>query len=162
MHPFDTDSNVEIDSEDENSSDFDNESTEDSSDFIGSLTKLPPEENAEILKSSDIDRTEIISLYKMEGFKNSVEVCVYNHVKFICHFLGGKVWKGDRWIPATKVAIEVSTIKVHYIQGHLPMKHAVCYLFKDTKYHKNENACTISSCLFDLITGHRKAVGYMI
>lgn len=77
------------------------------SDFEGSLTKIPPEEIEEVLKSSDIDRSEIINTYKMEGFESPVDIRVENKYAFTCRGVGGKVFKGGRWYSTKNVAVEV-------------------------------------------------------
>lgn len=90
----------------ESANDFDDDFVNDS-DFEGSLTKIPPEEIEEILNSSDIDRSEIINTYTMEGFVSSVIVRVENKSAFTCPFVGGKVFKGGRWKSAKNVIVEV-------------------------------------------------------
>lgn len=107
--------------ENEKGSDFVEESATDSddavendSDFEGSLTKIPPEEIEEILKSSDLDRSEIIHTYKMEGFESSVDVRVDNKSAFTCRSVGGKVFKGGRWKSTKNVVVEVFLPSVIY------------------------------------------------
>lgn len=77
------------------------------SDFEGSLTKILPEEIEEVLKSSDVDRSEIINTYKMEGFESPVDIRVENKYAFTCRGVGGKVFKGGRWYSTKNVAVEV-------------------------------------------------------
>lgn len=90
----------------ESANDFDDEFVNDS-DFEGSLTKIPPEEIGEILNRCDIDRSEIINTYTMEGFESSVIVRVENKSAFTYPSVGGKVFKGGRWKSAKNVIVEV-------------------------------------------------------
>lgn len=53
-------------------------------DFEGCLIKIVLEDIDEKLKSSDMDRSELIYMYKMERFKLFVDVCVDNKYIFIC------------------------------------------------------------------------------
>lgn len=76
-------------------------------DFEGSLIKIFLEEIEEVLKSSEIDRSEIINIYKMEGFELFVDICVENKYVFICWGVGGKVFKGGRWYLMKNVVVEV-------------------------------------------------------
>ena len=60
MQTLDSSKNLEEDSDDEWISDFvENGSDDDEkgNDFIGSLTKISPEENEDIFKSSDVEKT---------------------------------------------------------------------------------------------------------
>ena len=110
---LDSAKNLEEDSAGECSSDFvenGSDDEENGNDFIGSLTKISPEENEDIFKSSDVEKTECIQLYTMEGFKSPVEVCIKNQGPFTCPSVGGKVLKGNKWIPAENVTVEVSIL----------------------------------------------------
>lgn len=99
--------------------DFDDDVVNDL-DFEGSLIKIFLEEIEEVLKSSDIDRSEIINIYKMEGFELFVDICVENKYVFICWCVGGKVFKGGRWYLMKIVVVEVFIFLVIYMY---------CYFF---------------------------------
>lgn len=75
--------------------------------FEGNLTKIAPEEIDEILKSSDMDRSEIIHTYKMEGFKSTVYIRVANKSTLTCQSVGGKVFNGSKWKSTKNVVVEV-------------------------------------------------------
>lgn len=96
--------------EDEKSSDFDDFFEENSSDFIGSLTKCSLDNNAH-LNTSDIETTELIQSYKMEGFQSQVKVCVDIHRPLIYPSVGGKVLKNGQWISANVIRVKVITGK---------------------------------------------------
>lgn len=101
----------------ESANDSDDDVVNDS-DFEGSLTKIPPEEIEEVLKSSDIDRSEIINTYKMEGFESPVDIRVENKYAFTCRCVGGKVFKDGRWYSTKNVAVEVFIPLVIYMYRH--------------------------------------------
>lgn len=104
-----------------NSSDFDrhledNEFVENGSDFDGflnddnndeNLTRLPVKEIENVLVSSGVDKSEILHVFKMEGFKSPVKICVDNHSEFIKSKVGGKVFRQGLWVSARDVVIEV-------------------------------------------------------
>lgn len=89
--------------------DDDDDDAVNDTDFEGTLTKIAPEEIEEILKSSDMDRSEIIHTYKMEGLKSTVDIRVANKSTYICQSVGGKVFKGSKWKSTKNVVIEVWT-----------------------------------------------------
>ena len=93
--------------EEENSSDFEEFFDRNGSDFIGSLTRCSMENNEEQLKASDIEKTELIQSYKMEGFRSPIKVYVDNQHPFICASVGGKVLQNGEWVSANVVRIEV-------------------------------------------------------
>ena len=81
VQTLDSAKNLEEDSAGECSSDFvenGSDDEENGNDFIGSLTKISPEENEDIFKT--------------------------------CPSVGGKVLKGNKWIPAENVTVEVSIL----------------------------------------------------
>ena len=65
------------------------------------------ENNEEQLRASDIEKTELIQSYKMEGFRSPIKVCVDNQHPFICASVGGKVLQNGEWVSANVVRIEV-------------------------------------------------------
>lgn len=87
-------------------SDSDNDVVNDA-DFEGSLTRIAPEDIDEKLKSSDMDRSELIHTYKMERFKSLVDVRVDNKFTLTCQSVGGKVFKGGKWKSTKNVVVEV-------------------------------------------------------
>ena len=120
VQTLDSTKNLEEDIDDECSSDFvENGSDDDEkgNDFIGSVSKIFPEENEDIFKSSDVEKTEFIQLYTMEGFRSPVEVCIKNQGPFTCPSVDGKVLKGNKWIPAENVMVEVSIL--YYLKASL-------------------------------------------
>lgn len=105
-----------------NSSDFDrnledNEPVENSTDFDGfleendsndeSLTRIPVKEIEDVLVSSGVDKSEILHVFKMEGFKSPVKICLDNHTEFIKSKVGGKVFRQGHWISARDVVTKV-------------------------------------------------------
>ena len=101
--------------QDENSSDSD----ENSSDFIGILTKCSLENNEEHFNASDIERTELIQSYKMEGFQSrkKVRVCVDIGRPFRCPSVGGKILQNGKWISAKVIRILVITVNWVFFKG---------------------------------------------
>lgn len=102
--------------ENEKSTDFIKESATDSddfddvvndTDFEGKITKISPEEIDEILKSSDMDRSEIIHTFRMEGFVSTVDIRVANKSTFTCQSVGGKVFNGSKWKSTKNVVVKV-------------------------------------------------------
>lgn len=123
--------------ENENSSDFIEDSDDDDdvindTDFEGNLTKIALEEIEEILKSSDMDRSEIIHTYKMEGFKSTVDIRVAIKSTYTCQSVGGKVFNGSKWKSTKNVVVEVWNF---FLYG--------MFLF-DYLTHHNSNTITIN------------------
>lgn len=90
----------------ESANDSDDDVVNDS-DFEGSLTKIPPEEIEETLKSSDMDRSELIQTYKMDGIKSPVDVFIDNRSTLTCQSVGGKVFSGSSWKSTKHVVVKV-------------------------------------------------------
>nr|XP_022305566.1 uncharacterized protein LOC111112394 [Crassostrea virginica] len=109
--------------EEENSSDFEDTSDENGSDCIGSLTRCSLENNEEQLKASDIEKTELIRSYKMEGFQSSIKVCVDNQRPFICSSVGGKVLQNGKWVSANVTRIEENKVEMEIVPGELFVVH---------------------------------------
>ncbi|XP_065929776.1 uncharacterized protein [Magallana gigas] len=116
-----------------NSSDFDrhledNEFVENGSDFDGflnddnndeNLTRLPVKEIENVLVSSGVDKSEILHVFKMEGFKSPVKICVDNHSEFIKSKVGGKVFRQGLWVSARDVVIEGNQVFMIIEPGEL-------------------------------------------
>lgn len=105
---------VQDNNENVNSSDFIEKPVTDSddnevydTDFEGTLTKIPPEEIEETLKSSDMDRSELIQTYKMDGIKSPVDVLLDNRSTLTCQSVGGKVFNGSSWKSTKHVVVKV-------------------------------------------------------
>lgn len=84
---------------------FINDDTDDKDN--GNIKKIPVEEIKGIFVNSGVDETEIINVFKMEGFQTSVQINVDNNSAFISPEINGKVFKKGKWISATDVKIEV-------------------------------------------------------
>lgn len=105
---------VQDNNENEKSSDFIEKPVIDSddnevydTDFEGTLIKIPPEEIEETLKSSDMDRSELIKTYKMDGIKSPVDVHIDNRSTLTCQSVGGKVFSGSSWKSTKHVVVKV-------------------------------------------------------
>lgn len=105
---------VQDNNENEKSSDFIEKPVIDSddnevydTDFEGTLIKIPPEEIEETLKSSDMDRSELIKTYKMDGIKSLVDVHIDNRSTLTCQSVGGKVFSGSSWKSTKHVVVKV-------------------------------------------------------
>lgn len=105
MNSSDFDRNLEDNESVENGSDFDGFLEDDNSDE--SLTRIPVEEIKHVLVSSGVDKSEILHVFKMEGFKTPVKICIDNHSELIKSKVGGKVFRQGHWISARDVVIEV-------------------------------------------------------
>lgn len=84
---------------------FINDDTDDKDN--GNIKKIPVEEIKGIFVNSGVDESEIINVFKMEGFQTSVQINVDNNSAFILPEINGKVFKERKWISATDVKIEV-------------------------------------------------------
>lgn len=100
---------LEYDESKENGSDFDGFQEKDDLDDE-SLKRIAVEEIEDILLGSDVDKSEILHVFKMEGFKSSVKVCIDNQSEFIRSKIDGKVFKKGRWISARDVVIKVKLL----------------------------------------------------
>lgn len=72
MNSSDFDRNLEDNEPVENSTDFDGFLEDDSNDE--SLTRIPVKEIEDVLVSSGVDKSEILHVFKMEGFKSPVKI----------------------------------------------------------------------------------------
>lgn len=105
MNSSDFDRNLEDNESVENGSDFDCFLEDDNNDI--SLTRIPVEEVEDVLVRSGVDKSEILHVFKMEGFKSPVKICIDNHSEFIKSKVGGKVFRKGHWLSARDVVIEV-------------------------------------------------------
>lgn len=105
MNSSDFDRNLEDNESVENGSDFDGFLEDDNNDI--SLTRIPVEEVEDVLVRSGVDKSEILHVFKMEGFKSPVKICIDNHSEFIKSKVGGKVFRKGHWLSARDVVIEV-------------------------------------------------------
>lgn len=105
MNSSDFDRNLEDNEPVENSTDFDGFLEDDSNDE--SLTRIPVKEIEDVLVSSGVDKSEILHVFKMEGFKSPVKICLDNHTEFIKSKVGGKVFRQGHWISARDVVTKV-------------------------------------------------------
>lgn len=100
---------LEYDDSKENGSDFDGFHEKDDLDDE-SLKRIAVEEIEDLLLGSDVDKSEILHVFKMEGFKSPVKICIDNQSEFIRSKLDGKVFKQGRWISARDVVIRVKLL----------------------------------------------------
>lgn len=105
MNSSDFDRNLEDNESVENGSDFDGFLEDDNNDI--SLTRIPVEKVEDVLVRSGVDKSEILHVFKMEGFKSPVKICIDNHSEFIKSKVGGKVFRKGHWLSARDVVIEV-------------------------------------------------------
>lgn len=105
MNSSDFDRNLEDNESVENGSDFDGFLEDDNNDI--SLTRIPVEKVEDVLARSGVDKSEILHVFKMEGFKSPVKICIDNHSEFIKSKVGGKVFRKGHWLSARDVVIEV-------------------------------------------------------
>lgn len=84
---------------------FINDGTDDKDN--GNIKTIPVEEIKDIFVNSGVDESEIINVFKMEGFQTSVQINVDNNSAFIWPKINGKVFKKRKWISATYVKIKV-------------------------------------------------------
>lgn len=89
----------------ENGNDFEEFIEDDKDD--GSITRIPEEEIKDILASSGVAKTEMINVFKMEGFNSPVKISVNNRSEFIIPEVGGKVFYKGKWISAGDAKTEV-------------------------------------------------------
>lgn len=75
----------------ENGLDFDGFFNDDNNDE--NLIRLFVKEIENVLVSSGVDKSEIFYVFKMEGFKLFVKICVDNYFEFIKLKVGGKVFR---------------------------------------------------------------------
>lgn len=92
------------------SSDFDRFLEDDTDD--GSIKRIPVEDIEDVLVSSGVDKSEILHVFKMEGFKSPVTICVDNHYTFLTSKIGGKVFRKRQWTSAEDIVIVVSVILI--------------------------------------------------
>lgn len=100
---------LEYDDSKENGSDFDGFHEKDDLDDE-SLKRVAVEEIEDLLPGSDVDKSEILHVFKMEGFKSCVKICIDNQSEFIRSKIDGKVFKQGRWISARDVVIRVKLL----------------------------------------------------
>lgn len=100
---------LEYDESKENGSDFDGFYEKDDLDDE-SLKRIPVEEIEDVLLSSDVDKSEILHVFKMEGFKTPAKICIDNQSEFIRSKVDGKVFRQGRWISARDVVIRVKLL----------------------------------------------------
>lgn len=100
---------LEYDESKENGSDFDGFYEKDDLDDE-SLKRIPVEEIEDVLLSSDVDKSEILHVFKMEGFQTPVKICIDNQSEFIRSKVDGKVFRQGRWISARDVVIRVKLL----------------------------------------------------
>lgn len=98
---------LEYDDSKENGSDFDGFHEKDDLDDE-SLKRV--EEIEDLLPGSDVDKSEILHVFKMEGFKSCVKICIDNQSEFIRSKIDGKTFKQGRWISARDVVIRVKLL----------------------------------------------------
>lgn len=128
------------------SSDFErfleyDESKENGSDFAGfpekddlddeSLKRIPVEDIEDVLLSSDVDKSEILHVFKMEGFKSPVKVCIDNQSEFIRSKIDGTVFKQGLWISARDVVINGNRVSMTISPGKFFVVH-----YRFPKYQK--------------------------
>lgn len=100
---------LEYDDSKENGSDFDGFHEKDDLDDE-SLKRVAVEEIEDLLPGSDVDKREILHVFKMEGFKSCVKICIDNQSEFIRSKIDGKVFKQGRWISARDVVIRLKLL----------------------------------------------------
>lgn len=98
----------------ENGNDFEEFIDDDKDD--GSIIRIPPEEIEDILVDSGVDKSEMLHVFKMEGFKSPVKISVNNHSEFMIPEVGGKVFYKKQWVSARDVKTEVKITCILFAQ----------------------------------------------
>lgn len=98
----------------ENGNDFEEFIEDDKDD--GSIIRIPPEEIEDILVDSGVDKSEMLHVFKMEGFKSPVKISVNNHSEFMIPEVGGKVFYKKQWVSAGDAKTEVKITCILFAQ----------------------------------------------